>query len=61
MNQAITINQYYGYIANYPANLLPSVSIASVADKNTPIPAGAIINPVDDTPDTKNIAAIWRS
>lgn len=61
MNQAITINQYYGYIANYPSNLLPSVSIASVADKNTPIPAGAIINPVDDTPDTKNVAAIWRS
>lgn len=61
MNQAITINQYYGYIANYPTNLLPSVSIASVGDKNTPIPAGAIINPVDDTPDTKNIAAIWRS
>lgn len=61
MNQAITINQYYGYIANYPTNLLPSVSIASVGDKNTPIPAGATINPVDDTPDTKNIAAIWRS
>lgn len=61
MNQAITINQYYGYIANYPTNLLPSVSIASVADKNTPIPAGATINPVDDTPDTKNVAAIWRS
>ena len=61
MNQVITIDQYYNYVANYPYKFLPTVQVDSIASKNTPIPKDIVVSKTDDTPNTKNIAAIWRS